>query len=107
LSPREIEIEEFIELGPDTVELIDVREDDEFVQGRVPGARHFRLATIPDRVDEIPRDQAIYLICAVGGRSMKAAEFLDAEGFETINVAGGTKAWIAADQPVESGTPSS
>lgn len=107
MSPREIEIEELIQLGPATVELIDVREDDEFVQGRVPGARHIALATIPDRLDEIPRDQPIYLICAVGGRSMKAAEFLEGQGFETINVTGGTKAWIAADQPVESGTLSS
>lgn len=43
------------------------------------------------------------MICHLGGRSMKAAEFLTANGVTAVNVAGGTQAWIESGRPVESG----
>ena len=43
------------------------------------------------------------VICAVGARSARAAEFLMTHGVEAVNVAGGTKAWIGAGRPVETG----
>lgn len=46
----------------------------------------------------------LYVICALGGRSRTAAEFLRHNGIDAVNVAGGTNAWVAADFPVESGS---
>ena len=43
------------------------------------------------------------MICKSGGRSMKAAEFLAAQGRQAVNVAGGTNAWIDSGRSVESG----
>jgi rhodanese-related sulfurtransferase len=43
------------------------------------------------------------VICKVGGRSRKAAEFLRARGIDAVNVAGGTLAWIEAGEPVVTG----
>jgi molybdopterin-guanine dinucleotide biosynthesis protein A len=103
LTPKEIQIEQLIELGPENINLIDVREHHEYEEARVPGVRHIPLAELPDRVAEIPGDDPVHLICAAGGRSMRAAEFLETRGFDAVNIAGGTKAWIAAGQPVESG----
>ena len=59
----------------------------------------------PDRLDEVPADGTFYVICAKGGRSMAAAEFLRGEGRDAVNVAGGTTAWVDAGLPTESGSP--
>ena len=83
--------------------LVDVREPDEYAEGRAPGARLIPLADVPDRVGEIPTDDTVYVICRSGGRSAKAVEFLRANGVDAVNVAGGTMAWIEAGNPVETG----
>ena len=83
--------------------LIDVREDDEYTDGHVSGAIHIALGTIPDRLDEIPTAGPVYVICALGGRSARAAEFLRANGVDAINVAGGTQGWIDSGRPVDRG----
>ena len=82
----------------------DVREKDEFVRGHVPGVRLLPMSEIEQRVDEIPTDQGtVYFVCAVGARSGKVAEALRQQGLDAVNVAGGTKAWVAAGHPIESG----
>lgn len=84
--------------------LIDVREDFEWRQGRAAGAVHIPLTQLPGRLGELPRELAIYLICATGNRSGRAAEFLGHHGFaRAINVRGGTVAWRRAGLPTEAG----
>jgi rhodanese-related sulfurtransferase len=83
--------------------LIDVREPDEYVGGHVPGARLIPLGDVVERVDEIPTDTTVYVICQVGSRSAKAAGYLLGQGVDAVNVAGGTGAWIAAGEPVVTG----
>jgi rhodanese-related sulfurtransferase len=58
---------------------------------------------VPDNLDGVPRDGAVYVICAKGGRSLKAAEFYRAQGIDAVNVAGGTTAWIETGEPVSTG----
>ena len=84
--------------------LIDVREDDEYSDGHVSSAVHIALSTVPDRVEEIPSDGPVYVICALGGRSGKAAKFLRTKGIDAINVAGGPNGWVDSGRPVVSGT---
>lgn len=83
--------------------VVDVREPFEYVEGHVPGARSMPMGTVPDRYDELPRDGTLYLVCAVGARSMQVARYLDHLGFDVRNVAGGTGDWIAAGFPVQHG----
>jgi len=83
--------------------LVDVREHDEWRQFRIAGARHVPLADIPSRADELPTDRPVLLICARGGRSRAAAEYLRSQGVDAINVAAGTLGWIEAGKPVEQG----
>lgn len=83
--------------------IIDVRELDEYVDGHVPGAPLIPLASVPDRVAEIPSQGEVLVICKVGGRSRKAAEFLRTQGIDAVNIAGGTMAWIDAGEPVVTG----
>ena len=88
---------------PYDAELIDVREVDEFVAGHVPGARLVPMSEITTRLDELERDRPLYVICAVGQRSLAVADYLVRAGFEAYSVAGGTYAWMQAGQPVETG----
>jgi rhodanese-related sulfurtransferase len=80
--------------------VVDVREDHEFEAGHVPNARHIPLSNVADRTAELPQDEQIWLICQGGVRSMKAADYLLAQGFDVVSVAGGTGAWIAAGKDV-------
>ena len=83
------------------VPLIDVREVDEFAAGRVPGAINIPMSVIGERLDDLP-EGAFDVICAVGGRSGRVVEALEARGYDVTNVDGGTNGWIAAGYPVES-----
>jgi rhodanese-related sulfurtransferase len=81
--------------------VVDVREHDEYVAGHVPSASHMPLHTVPVRHDELPRDRRVYVVCAVGGRSGQAVAWLNAQGYDTVNVEGGTRDWVLSGYPVE------
>lgn len=74
--------------------VIDVREDDEVAGGMIPGAKHIRLAEIPERLQEIDKDRETIMVCRSGGRSGRACEFLALQGYTNIkNMVGGMLAW--------------
>jgi rhodanese-related sulfurtransferase len=84
--------------------LIDVREPDEFAQVRAPGAVLFPTSTFAARVDELPTDRPLLVVCHVGGRSAAVTNFLVHRGrTDVANVAGGMDAWERAGLPVTSG----
>ena len=87
----------------DEVFLVDVREPDEYQDAHVPGAILVPLATVPDSLALLPSEGVIHVICAAGGRSARAVEFLRSRGFDAVNIAGGTKAWIQSGAPTVSG----
>ena len=60
-----------------------------------------RWPRCPPLVGDLPTDRPVYVICAVGGRSGQAAQFLAQHGVDAVNVAGGTGDWLAAGYPVE------
>lgn len=84
----------------DGVPLIDVREPDEFAAGRVPGAVNLPMSRIGDLLHELPEGD-FDVICAIGGRSGRVVEALEARGYPATNVEGGTNGWIEAGFPVE------
>ena len=85
--------------------LIDVREPDEFAWARVPNAELVPLATVPAQLESLPSGRPLYVICKSGGRSASAVEFLRANGVDSVNVEGGTLAWIEGGYPSDSGPP--
>ena len=87
------------EFGPGTV-LLDVREDDEWQRGHAADARHIPMGEVPARLNEIDPEATLYVICKVGGRSLKVAQFLAGNGYEPVNVSGGMLAWANAGRPV-------
>jgi rhodanese-related sulfurtransferase len=81
--------------------VVDVREPYEFATGRVPGARNIPLGELTARHLEVSKSDPVYVICASGGRSVQATQYLDTVGHNAINVAGGTAAWQSARLPIE------
>ncbi len=100
----EIDVEELATLRAQGARIFDVREPDEYTEAHVPGAVLVPLATVPDEVAQFPSDGPVYVICAAGGRSRKASEFLRANNVDAINIAGGTRAWLAAGYAHATGT---
>ncbi|TRM11748.1 rhodanese-like domain-containing protein [Lentibacillus cibarius] len=77
----------------ENVNVIDVREDDEVAQGKIPGAKHIPLGEIPNQLDKLDKNKHYYMVCRSGGRSGKACEFLEQQGYNVTNVDGGMLAW--------------
>jgi rhodanese-related sulfurtransferase len=100
---REIDQKTFAAAHRDGAVVIDVREPFEYVEGHVPGARLMPLGQLPSRVGDLPRNVAVYVVCASGNRSLSAAGFLAAAGIDAWSVAGGTGAWIRAGRPLVRG----
>jgi rhodanese-related sulfurtransferase len=81
--------------------VIDVRQPEEYAQGHVPGAILMPLDMLESRLDELPKDEALYIICRSGNRSVQASELLLQKGFKDVrNVQGGTLAWLEAGYAV-------
>ena len=72
--------------------LLDVREPHEFQIAQI-GGHLIPLGDLQNRASELPGDREIVVHCKSGGRSQKAAEFLDKAGYKVQNRAGGTTAW--------------
>ena len=86
--------------GSKTTMLIDVREAYELDICRLAGAEHIPMRQIPDRLDSLPRDRHLLILCHSGGRSLRVTEFLRARGFSAVsNVAGGIDAWAKQLDP--------
>ncbi|HEV7677087.1 MAG TPA: rhodanese-like domain-containing protein [Candidatus Dormibacteraeota bacterium] len=83
-------------------DLLDVREQWEWEEQRVPGATLIPMNEVPARLAEIPADRDVYVFCKMGGRSARVVDYLRRNGRErAANVTGGIDAWVEAGLPVE------
>ena len=88
------------------VEVIDVREPDEYVGplGHIRGAKLIPLGQLTQRVDELPRDRPLVMVCRSGARSAQATVLLQRAGFPRVaNLNGGMLRWRADGHAVETG----
>ncbi len=101
-----VEAERRLREDPAQPMLVDVREAGEFATVRAPGAVLVPTSTFQARVDELPADRPLMLVCHVGGRSAAVTGFLIRAGrADVVNVAGGMEAWERAGLPVRRGAP--
>ena len=85
--------EKYTNNSSEKLTILDVREIHEYNAGHIPSAENFPLSTLGSDFSKLDKDQKYYVICQAGGRSAKAYDFLDAEGFDVINVEGGMNNW--------------
>ena len=99
-SVREVTVSDVPTTFDESAVLLDVREDDEWARGHAAGARHIPMGEIPARIGEIDPDVQLFVICHLGGRSLRVAHYLAQNGYTPINVGGGMQAWADAGRPV-------
>jgi hydroxyacylglutathione hydrolase len=84
--------------------VLDVRQPQEWTAGHIPQATHITGAELPERLDEVPVDKPIAVICGSGYRSSVGASLLQRQGYrDVVHVLGGMSAWKSAGFTTEEG----
>jgi rhodanese-related sulfurtransferase len=100
--PREISVDQAYALyqQPDVL-LVDVREPAEWDEYHAPNAKLIPLGELPNRVNELPKNKKIVVVCRSGNRSQTGRDILLAAGFDATSMAGGLKEWYAKGYSIE------
>lgn len=86
---KQVKVDEVRELIENQAFFLDVREKNEFESGHLINAHNIPLSELRERMDEIPKDQAVYVHCRSGQRSYNAVMALQNSGFSNVfNVSG-------------------
>jgi rhodanese-related sulfurtransferase len=102
--PLEVSVDEAVAKRDAGAFILDVREPDEWNEAHIPNATLIPLGELASRVNELPRDQEIVVVCRSGNRSAQARDILLNDGFPQVtSMAGGLNQWKAAGYPTVSG----
>jgi rhodanese-related sulfurtransferase len=77
----------------ESLTLLDVREEWELGVASVPDVVHIPMGEVADRLGELDRSREVVVLCRSGRRSLQVANFLQQNGFQAVNLAGGILAW--------------
>lgn len=100
----EVDLDTFAAAHAAGAVVLDVRNPDEYEGGHVSRAVLIPLPELGRRQDEIPDGDPVYVICAMGGRSLQATKAMVQAGYKAVSVAGGTKGWIEQGREVVTGS---
>jgi rhodanese-related sulfurtransferase len=102
--PREITVEQAAAKRDAGAFILDVRQPEEWNEFHIPGSTLIPLDQLALRVDELPHDQEIVVVCRSGNRSAQGRDILLDAGFTQVtSMAGGVAQWRAAGYPTVSG----
>ena len=80
--------------APGTVFLLDVRTPREYADGRLPRSVLIPMNQVSGRLDEIPKDKKLVVVCATGARSGAVTNYLQQRGYpDAVNYVGGVVDW--------------
>jgi rhodanese-related sulfurtransferase len=101
-ATREINVVQAVRtLAAGGVQLVDVRESNEWASGHIPGAVHIPLRDVGRRSAELDPGLPVITVCRSGRRSLIAVDELQTRGFaNATSLAGGVIAWREAGQPI-------
>lgn len=86
------EVENLLIQG-EKLNIVDVREVEELVSGKIRGAINMPLGLLEFRMHELDKSKEYVLVCRSGGRSGRAHQFLESHGYNVINMTGGMLEW--------------
>jgi rhodanese-related sulfurtransferase len=101
MSIREITPTELQQLlaGENPPTFIDVREEGEAAICSIEGSLLIPMNTLPQRLQEIPRERPVALYCHAGMRSMMVGQWLSQQGYDALSLAGGIDRWAVEIEP--------
>lgn len=100
----EITVDQAFQKYQSGIFLLDVREPDEWLDYHVPNTTHIPLGELESRLDELPQNQEIVVVCRSGNRSQEGRDILRNAGFSQVSsMAGGLKEWRASGYPIVNG----
>ena len=100
--PSEIQVTQAYDMYQKGAFFLDVRTTDEWNQGHIARSVLIPLDELQARLNELPKDKDIVVVCRSGTRSKEGASILRQAGFTRVTcMTGGLQAWVAAGYPVE------
>ena len=103
-SPLEITIAQAAEKRGQGAYILDVRQPEEWIQFHIPGAILIPLGELPSRLNEVPKDREVVVVCRTGRRSAQGRDILRDAGYsEVTSMAGGVTQWQAQGLPITTG----
>jgi rhodanese-related sulfurtransferase len=102
--PAEISVAQAAEKRTQGAFILDVRQPEEWTQFHIPGANLIPLGDLPNRLNEVPKDREVVVVCRSGHRSAQGRDILLKAGYTQVtSMAGGVAQWQAQGQPIATG----
>jgi len=101
--PASVSVDEAHQMYTDGTFVLDVRTPEEWNEFHVPNTTLIPLDELTARVNELPKDQPILVVCRSGNRSQAGRDILLQAGFDATSMDGGLNAWRDSGYPVVSG----
>jgi rhodanese-related sulfurtransferase len=102
--PAEITVDQAAKMRDQGAFMLDVREPNEWTQFHIPGATLIPLGSLPGRLNEVPKDRDVVVVCRTGHRSAQGRDILLNSGFTKVtSMAGGVTQWQAQGLPIATG----
>jgi rhodanese-related sulfurtransferase len=103
--PAEVSVAEALALRESGAFILDVRQPEEWDAVHIPDATLIPLGELASRVNEVPRDQQVVVVCRSGNRSAEGRDILLGAGLPSVtSMAGGMNDWAASGYPTASGS---
>lgn len=100
--PREVSVSTANTLYQEGAYILDVRTQEEWDDYHIPETTLIPLDDLATRVDEVPRDQEVVVVCRSGNRSQVGRDILMQAGFTQVtSMSGGVNDWRSAGYPIE------
>ena len=101
--PAFVSVDEAHQLYEEGTFVLDVRTPEEWNEFHAPNTTLIPLDELASRVNELPKDQPIVVVCRSGNRSQTGRDILLQAGFNATSMNGGLNEWRASGYPVVSG----
>jgi rhodanese-related sulfurtransferase len=102
--PTAITVNQAAQLRDQGAFILDVREPNEWAQFHIPGANLIPLGSLPNRLNEVPKDRQVVVVCRTGVRSAQGRDILLSAGFTKVtSMTGGMNQWQAQGLPIATG----
>lgn len=102
--PRDISVTQAVEKRAQGAFILDVRQPEEWAQFHIPGSTLIPLGDLPARLNEVPKDREVVVVCRTGHRSAQGRDILLEAGYTQVtSMTGGITEWQAESQPVVTG----